>query len=122
MLDKMVSTPGPGPGLGQSSHFWQDFPHIPQPKKQADLVGGRAGPRHNGTNVRRRNSDLLIVFGVQCSAVLTGEIISHYISIEFNVCNLGLMMVCVLFVETVTRLVGGGGGGGGGGGWSSRQA
>ena len=48
--------------------------------------------------------------------VLTGEIISHYISIEFNVCNLGLMMVCVLFAETVTRLelvVGGGSGGGG---------
>ena len=52
--------------------------------------------------------------------MLRGEIISHYISIEFNVCNLELMMVCVLFVETVTRLVGGGGGGGGG--WSSRQA
>ena len=48
--------------------------------------------------------------------MLRGEIISHYISIEFNVCNLGLMMVCVLFAETVTRLVvvlGGGSGGGG---------
>ena len=42
--------------------------------------------------------------------MLRGEIISHYISIEFNVCNLELMMVCVLFTETVTRLVGGGGG------------
>ena len=52
--------------------------------------------------------------------VLTGEIISHYISIEFNVCNLGLMMVCVLFTQTVTRLELGGGGGGGG--WSSHQA
>ena len=31
--------------------------------------------------------------------MLTGEIISHYISIEFNVCNLELMMVYVLFVE-----------------------
>ena len=120
MLDKMVSTPGLGPALGQSSHFWQDFPHIPQPKKQADLVGGRAGPRHNGTNVRRRNSDLLIVFGVQCSAVLTGEIISHYISIEFNVCNLGLMMVCVLFVER--RQLPGWWVVVGGGGWSPHQA
>ena len=43
--------------------------------------------------------------------MLRGEIISHYISIEFNVCNLELMMVCVLFTETVTRLVVGGGGG-----------
>ena len=43
--------------------------------------------------------------------MLRGEIISHYISIEFNVCNLELMMVCVLFTETVTRRVVGGGGG-----------
>ena len=58
--------------------------------------------------------EILIVFWVW---VLTGEIISHYISIEFNVCNLGLMMVCVLFAETVTRLLVGGGGSGGGCGW-----
>ena len=116
-MDKIVSTV-PGQGQDWVNHHisGSTFRTFHDQKNSQTWWGGpdRASSQRDKCEEEEFMLEILIVFWVW---VLTGEIISHYISIEFNVCNLGLMMVCVLFAETVTRLLVGGGGSGGGCGW-----
>ena len=102
-MDKIVSTL---PGLAQdwvNHHIsGKTFRTFQDQKNSQTWWGGSdwASSQRDKCEEEEFRLKILIVFWV-----LTGEIMSHYISIEFNVCNLGLMMVCVLFAETVTRLL-----------------